>query len=69
MPTESYTWRISQDDAKYLKLSDNGDNTCTLTAITQQDQPRTCMVEAVTPEGLVGACAVTVRPTTLPATI
>lgn len=67
MPTESYTWRISQDDAKYLKLSNLSGNTCTLTAITQQDQPRTCMVEAVTPEGLVGACAVTVRPTTLPA--
>ncbi|MDO5402032.1 MAG: hypothetical protein Q4F11_01215 [Eubacteriales bacterium] len=61
------TYSLSGEYRNYAQITDNGDGTCTVTGINNEDEAKDIIINASTESGLSGAVKITVKPSVLPA--
>ncbi len=57
-----FTYFVSEEDSKYVVLKDNGDGTCVIEGINDEDFAKDVMVHTITKAGLEGQVKLHIRP-------
>lgn len=65
--TQKITYSVSDEDKAYVKLTDNGDGTCTVEGTNNDDAARKVIINASTESGLEAAVGITVKPSKIEA--
>lgn len=65
--TQKITYSVSDEDKAYVKLTDNGDGTCKVEGINNDDAARKVIINASTESGLEAAVGITVKPSKIEA--
>ncbi len=60
-------FKVDDESKAYVKLTDNGDGTCTIEGTNNEDEEKKLIVYAETTNGLEAAVAINVKPSAIPA--